>query len=95
MEGRSKDFGCTVTWNDIQTDSVFHYYYFLQEVEPMYVECDHMHITALTTALGVGVRVQYMDRAEGGQVNQHDFPGGVPARIHILYRPGHYDVLYQ
>ena len=66
-----------------------------QEVEPMYVECDHLHITALTSALGVPVRVQYMDRAEGGHVNQHDFPEGAPPRIHLLYRPGHYDILYQ
>ncbi|KAL5463600.1 hypothetical protein EMCRGX_G032513 [Ephydatia muelleri] len=69
--------------------------YCSEEVEPMYVECDHLHITALTSALGVPVRVQYMDRAEGGQVNQHDFPEGAPPRIHLLYRPGHYDILYQ
>ena len=65
-----------------------------QEVEPMYHESDHMHITALTGALGVPVRVEYMDRGEGGTVNHHDFPEGSDPSIHILYRPGHYDLLY-
>ena len=70
------------------------YLYFIQEVEPMYNESDHIHITALTAALGVSVRVVYMDRGEGGQVNHHDFPEGTPPRLHVLYRPGHYDILY-
>ena len=93
----------------------------------MYKESDHLHITALVSALGVSVRVQYMDRGGegGGGVNHHDFfrdesssgsasgsgaGGGVesdvtgassggspPSRplIHMLYRPGHYDILYQ
>ena len=60
----------------------------------MYRESEHLHITALTSALGVNVRVQYMDRGEGGRVNHHDFPEGSPPQIHVLYRPGHYDILY-
>lgn len=71
--------------------------YCSQEVEPMYRESDHLHISALTAALGVSVRVQYMDRGEGGVVNHHDFGGGGGGgapRLHILYRPGHYDILY-
>lgn len=68
--------------------------YCSQEVEPMYHESDHMHITALTAALGIPVRVEYMDRGEGGTVNHHDFPQGSDPAIHILYRPGHYDLLY-
>ncbi len=31
-----------------------------QEVEPMYKESDHIHITALTAAVKVGVRIIYM-----------------------------------
>lgn len=71
--------------------------YCTQEVEPMYRESDHMHITAITTALGVPVRVEYMDRGEGGVVNHHDFPEDSPKPpvMHILYRPGHYDLLYR
>ncbi|CAG7660278.1 unnamed protein product [Allacma fusca] len=63
------------------------------EVEPMYKESDHIHITALTTALGVGVKVIYMDRGLGGQ---HEFPDpeNIAPAIYLLYRPGHYDILY-
>ena len=66
------------------------------EVEPMFKESDHIHVIAITSATGVGVRINYLDR--GGtahKVNIHDFPEGVEKpRIHLLYRPGHYDVLY-
>ena len=65
-----------------------------QEVDPMDKESDHIHISALTSALGVGVCVEYMDRGKGGQVNSHYFPEDVSPSIHLLYRPGHYDILY-
>lgn len=65
-----------------------------QEVEPMYKESDHIHIIALCTALNVGVRVEYMDRGEGGKVKAHDFPEGTDPKVFLLYRPGHYDILY-
>lgn len=65
-----------------------------QEVDPMYRESDHIHISAVTQALGVNVRVLYMDRGEGSGVNHHDFPEGSTPHIHLLYRPGHYDILY-
>lgn len=46
-------------------------------VEPMGEESDHVHITALSDALGVPVRVVYLDRSscEAGPVtvNHHDF----------------------
>ena len=60
----------------------------------MYREADHLHITALTNALGVCVSVCYMDRTDGGQVNDHRFPEDGTPRVHLLYRPGHYDILY-
>ncbi|XP_053635535.1 ubiquitin thioesterase otubain-like isoform X1 [Cherax quadricarinatus] len=66
-----------------------------QEVEPMYRECDHLHIVALTAAIGVGVRVMYLDRGEGAAVVSHDFPEDKEPIIHLLYRPGHYDILYK
>jgi len=67
-----------------------------QEVEPMGIESDHIHIIALTSAINTTVQVEYMDR--GGnetKVNSHRFPddGSAPS-IYLLYRPGHYDVLY-
>ncbi|KAJ8895452.1 hypothetical protein PR048_000785 [Dryococelus australis] len=65
-----------------------------QEVEPMYKESDHIHIIALSTALSVGIRVRYMDRGDAAEVIAHDFPEGSNPLIHLLYRPGHYDILY-
>ncbi|EFJ35028.1 hypothetical protein SELMODRAFT_80751, partial [Selaginella moellendorffii] len=78
-------------------------------VEPMGEESDHVHIIALTDALGVPVRVVYLDRSicDNGKttdVNHHDFiPGGADAEeqrrenphVVLLYRPGHYDILYR
>lgn len=84
-------------------------------VEPMGEESDHVHITALSDALGVPIRVVYLDRSScdtgGVSVNHHDF---VPTcedtatasstsasgaettpSIVLLYRPGHYDILYR
>uniref|UniRef100_A0A3P8VFF2 ubiquitinyl hydrolase 1 n=1 Tax=Cynoglossus semilaevis TaxID=244447 RepID=A0A3P8VFF2_CYNSE len=65
-----------------------------QEVEPMYRESDHIHIIALAQALNVCILVEYMDRGEGGTVN-HVFPEGGDPKIFLLYRPGHYDILYK
>lgn len=69
------------------------------EVEPMYKESDHIHVVAITSALEVCTRIIYMDRGSSAdnKVNAHNFPEQEPSakpRIHLLYRPGHYDVLY-
>nr|CAG4650355.1 EOG090X0AE1 [Sida crystallina] len=67
-----------------------------QEVEPMYRESDHMHAIALGSALKVGIRVVYLDRGEASNnPPTHDFPEDCSPTVHLLYRPGHYDVLYQ
>lgn len=76
-------------------------------------ESDHVHITALSDALGVPIRVVYLDRSSsdsgGINVNHHDFvpSSGDPSSsgssssskitepfVVLLYRPGHYDILY-
>jgi len=64
------------------------------DVEPMFIESDHIHITGLTAATGVGVRVVYLDRGAGDTATHHDFPEGQQPDLHLLYRPGHYDILY-
>lgn len=81
-------------------------------VEPMGEESDHVHITALSDALGVAIRVVYLDRSHGEKgnvsVNHHDFTPSASDQtettpsateelkpfITLLYRPGHYDILY-
>jgi ubiquitin thioesterase protein OTUB1 len=73
-------------------------------VEPMGEESDHVHISALSDALGVPVRVVYLDQSgdineKPVTVNHHDFiPAdrpGVDPYVVLLYRPGHYDILYR
>ncbi len=77
------------------------------DVEPMYVESDHIHVSALTECTGVKVRIMYLDRSESNGTDDksssssdepvaHDFPDDSSSapRVHLLYRPGHYDVLY-
>eukprot|EP00250_Pteridium_aquilinum_P033915 c6635_g1_i1 orf=85-921(+) len=78
-------------------------------VEPMGEESDHVHIIALSDALGVPIRIVYLDSSvgDGGknvEVNFHDFtpsesllsePETVKPPVVLLYRPGHYDILYE
>ena len=64
------------------------------EVEPMYHESDHIHITALCATTGIPCRVMYLDRGTQKEAVAHDFPDDKAPLVHLLYRPGHYDVLY-
>ncbi|KAM9095166.1 ubiquitin thioesterase OTUB1-like [Sarcophilus harrisii] len=66
-----------------------------QEVEPMCKESDHIHIMALAQALSISIQVEYMDRGEGGTTNTHVFSEGSETKVYLLYRPGHYDILYK
>ncbi|RHZ60421.1 hypothetical protein Glove_353g6 [Diversispora epigaea] len=72
-------------------------------VEVMDQEADHIHVIALTKALKVPVEVAYMSGSSSmDQVNFHEFypeetEKGVnsPKPLVLLYRPGHYDILYR
>jgi ubiquitin thioesterase protein OTUB1 len=64
------------------------------EVDPMGVEADHLQIKALCESLGVCIRVSYIDRSSGSFPSIHDVPDGGQPVVHLLYRPGHYDLLY-
>ena len=66
-------------------------------------ESDHIHIATLTTSASVPVRIEYVDRGTSStaanhselSVNHHDFPdNSAPPKICLIYRPGHYDILY-
>ncbi|KAJ1961519.1 hypothetical protein IWQ62_003837 [Dispira parvispora] len=71
-------------------------------VEAMGVESDQIHIMALTRALQVDLRVAYVDgSAAQPQPVIHQFPSPdehlsdeESTAISLLYRPGHYDILY-
>lgn len=76
-------------------------------VDAVETEADHVAITALCAALRLRVRVAYLDGGAGGAaggqlVTFHEFGEAPPAGgeaeaaplVHLLYRPGHYDLLY-
>jgi ubiquitin thioesterase protein OTUB1 len=65
------------------------------------MQCDQVQIIALTEALGVRVSIQYLDgrpfdAAAGLGVVElgGSAEGDAPFTLSLLYRPGHYDVLY-
>eukprot|EP00879_Flechtneria_rotunda_P017663 GHRR01018515.1.p1 GENE.GHRR01018515.1~~GHRR01018515.1.p1 ORF type:complete len:217 (+),score=63.12 GHRR01018515.1:1460-2110(+) len=78
-----------------------------RSVDVMGEESDHIHAQALTDALQVPIRIMQLDSnryggsAEASVVDMK--PEGLsqeeqtalgPAKVHLLYRPGHYDILY-
>lgn len=84
--------------------------YVAARVDPMGEEADHVHGVALADALGVPVRVECVDLSPGDAPTTLDFEptggvvGGAPVadgstapagRVTLLYRPGHYDILYE
>jgi ubiquitin thioesterase protein OTUB1 len=65
-------------------------------------ESDNIHIIALTKAAVVPLRVIYMDRSQQSSLTIHDFAATdeeinetFQPMITMLYRPGHYDLLYE
>ncbi len=75
--------------------------YCRREVEPMGKECEQLQVIALAEYLGVVIRIEYMDGhpfdADQG-LNHILVPEGegeaAAPSVCLLYRPGHYDILY-
>ncbi|VDM73206.1 unnamed protein product [Strongylus vulgaris] len=72
--------------------------YCVTEIESMWKDADHLAVTGLVNAIGQNIRVQYMDQnaaPNGGLF--YDFPPDQKEapRITLLYRPGHYDLVYR
>jgi ubiquitin thioesterase protein OTUB1 len=78
-----------------------------REVEPMGKECGMVQVSALAECFGVRVVIEYMDGRMGlggERLVHHVFGGEVDddsdvnkeerTSITLLYRPGHYDILY-
>ncbi|KAL8691043.1 MAG: hypothetical protein Q9218_003645 [Villophora microphyllina] len=76
-------------------------------IEPHAVEIEHLGLQALVDAVvkpaGIAVQVLYLDLSAGDQVTEH-WPAAAPSAnssydgahtIRLLYRPGHYDILYK
>ncbi|VDD74536.1 unnamed protein product [Mesocestoides corti] len=70
------------------------------EVELMGLSSDHVHVSALSLAVDVPISIENCQQS--GNLNTLEFPGRegeaagekVPAPVVLLYRPGHYDILY-
>ncbi|WZH40645.1 peptidase C65 Otubain-domain-containing protein [Fusarium acuminatum] len=70
-------------------------------------EIEHIGIEALSNVLLKPVdfvlEIAYLDRSPGARVNTHRFPGETNGQdinnlgtvIYLLFRPGHYDILYK
>ncbi|KAI9833326.1 MAG: hypothetical protein M1819_003721 [Sarea resinae] len=78
------------------------------QIEPYNVEIEHVGMTALIDSLikpaGFAVEILYLDRSAGEEVNcirfELETPAGTPVfpdalTARLLYRPGHYDILYK
>ncbi len=73
-----------------------------QQIEPMGKECSMVQVLALAEAFQVQVEIEYLDgreflpKSQGGNgLAKHSFgPETAATTITLLYRPGHYDILY-
>jgi len=67
-----------------------------REVEPLDKEVEQIQMMALCQALDVPLRIAYLDRSLGA-LNFHDLLDAHPkasTALRMLYRPGHYDLIY-
>ncbi|KAF2674955.1 hypothetical protein BT63DRAFT_449942 [Microthyrium microscopicum] len=81
--------------------------YCKNRIEPAVAEIEHVGLSALVDLLakpaGIAVEVLYLDRSPGEEVTTYRFdpldPQGAalvnPPTFQLLYRPGHYDILYR
>lgn len=71
----------------------------MSEIDPLYREADQPQIQALCQYLGVPLRIFYLDQSAGENCTVYfmneDAVCGLDSPINLLYRPGHYELLYQ
>lgn len=67
-----------------------------KQIEPMCKECTMVSVLALAEAFQVRVQIEYLDgRPFEEKLTRHEFgPEESATKLSLLYRPGHYDVLY-
>lgn len=110
LQSHSDDFMAFITddllSNDVSQNPMK--LYCQRNVECMGVESDQVHIVALCNLLRCSVSIIYLDNSFSEDTDPlvlgeqlHDVksrssnPAGLPkANIHMLYRPGHYDLIY-
>ena len=72
---------------DVQT-------YCRTQIETVGSEFEEPSIIALTNVMELPVKIEYFDLTPGAACNSHRFPEEGTTKAHLLYRPGHYDILY-
>mmetsp|Transcript_13266 Transcript_13266/g.15325 ORF Transcript_13266/g.15325 Transcript_13266/m.15325 type:complete len:283 (-) Transcript_13266:887-1735(-) len=70
--------------------------YCAKEVEPTNMECGQLQIIALCEYFQVRICVEYLGASEQSEETNSILlgPEEKPVSIYLLYRPGHYDVIY-
>lgn len=68
----------------------------ISQVDPLWREADQLQVQALTNFFRVPINLFYLDQTPGDKCNLYSqaFDGG-DAVINLLYRPGHYELLYK
>lgn len=75
--------------------------YRIKRIDPTVQEIDQIGLQALTDAVisaaNINLEVLYLDRSIGDEVTPHQFSSLPNAGhlIQLLYRPGHYDIIYK
>ena len=64
------------------------------EVDGINREADAPQILALCTEMQLPVHIEYLDNSDG-PLRGYTIPEGRDAVITVLYRPGHYDIIYK
>ncbi|KAJ4989858.1 Ubiquitin thioesterase OTUB1 [Stagonosporopsis vannaccii] len=95
VQNHADDFRHFVPMGDVKA-------YCNNNIDPAQCEADNIGVAALADALvkpaGFGLEVWYLDRSPGEEINRSYYaeptvPGSPMLRL--LYRPGHYDILYK
>ena len=64
------------------------------EVDGINREADAPQILALCSEMQLAVHIEYLDNSQG-PLHGYTLPEGKEAVITVLYRPGHYDIIYK
>ncbi|KAF8817839.1 ubiquitin thioesterase otubain-like family protein [Cardiosporidium cionae] len=66
------------------------------EVDPMYVEAEQLQVIALSSILQMPITIRCIDSSETSLADKQVFPDPTATSVlHLLYRPGHYDLIYE
>ncbi|RPB19521.1 cysteine proteinase [Terfezia boudieri ATCC MYA-4762] len=94
MKSRPGDYEAYLETSVLEYCSIF--------IEPFGVELDHVGVKAFIDCLVIPadfrVEISYLDRSPGSEMNIHHFESGenpYAPTLRLLYRPGHYDIIYK